>query len=598
MALAEAEGSLTTDPSRAAAKARALLLSWPQNPAAHRLLAKALERMGQPSEARNAKAMAVTLSRHVPAIGEAHRAVLAGQPAAAIETLQSHLARHPDDPVALLVQGEALARTGRLSAAVSSFEAALAFMPEYREARIALVRAHYQRFDPRAALDGLALLLEPETRDVALLRWQAALLAEVGDHERAEAVHRRLLEIAPNDPAVLVGFGDLQRTLGQTSEAERAYRKALVAAPGLGAPWWSLTTLLGGQLDSADRTALKAAFDEARNPADRLYLAFAEGTVADKAGDHERAFALLSEANRLRRAQLSYDGNAFARRMEDLEANLDRSFFADREDWGDLSDAPIFIVGMPRSGSTLVEQILAGHSQVTAGGEMPIVTSLLREAAASAGLDPERDIVELLGTLTASDCTRLGADYLKRARDRCGRARARFTDKLPHNWAELAFIHLILPNARIVDIRRNALDCCVSNFALLFQPGHPASYDLIEIADYYLTYVRAMEWCGKVMPEVIQLVRYEALVEDAEGETRALLEFLGLEFESGCLELGTEGRVIATASAEQARRPINRSSLDGWKRFDPWLGGLKEALAPLHRDRGHGNERHLPIGRN
>lgn len=572
---------LESDPPAAVTEARKLLQSWPQDPAAHRFLAKALEQLGKPAEARMARAKGVTLSRHVRDIGEAHRAVLEGRPGEAIDRLKFHLGRHPDDPVALLVRGEALARLGRLGEAIASFEAALAFMPEYREARIALVRAHYQRFDPRAALGVLSLLLGPDSRDVALLRWQAALLVEVGDYAGAEAAHRRLLELAPNDPALLVGFGDLHRTLGRVGEAEAAYRKAIASAPDLGAPWWSLVSLLGGRLGEGDRVALDLTLDRAHKPGDQLYLAFAAGTVADKAGDHERAFTLFSEANRLRRAQLSYDGTAFVRRMEALEAALDQSFFTARAGWGEPSDAPVFIVGMPRSGSTLVEQILSGHSQMAAGGEMPIVTSLLRETGARLGLDPESQILEILRGVTASTSAELGQEYLRRARDRCGQGVAHFTDKLPHNWAELAFIRLILPNARIVDIRRNALDCCVSNFALLFQPGHPASYDLREMAEYYLAYLRAMDWTERTLPGAVHRLSYEALVEHPERETRALLASLGLEFEPASLEFGNEERAIATASAEQARQPINRRGIGSWKRFDPWLGPLKEALGPL-----------------
>lgn len=168
---------------------------------------------------------------------------------------------------------------------------------------------------------------------------------------------------------------------------------------------------------------------------------------------------------------------------------------------------------------------------------------------------------------------------MRRARERCGNA-GHFTDKLPHNWAELAFIRLILPRAAIVDVRRCALDCIVSNFALLFQPGHPASYDLLEMADYYATYVQAMERVERMFPGRIHRLRYEALVDDAVGATSALLSHLGLEFQAACLDLGGQ-RAIATASAEQARRPINRAGIGNWRRFEPWLGDLRERLGPL-----------------
>ena len=463
--------------------------------------------------------------------------------------------------------------------AVARFEAALAFMPEYREARLALARAHYQRFDPRAALRALDPLLERDSTDIALLRWQAVLLAEAGEYAEAEALHRRLLELQPGDPALLVGYGDILRTLGRAGEAAKVYRRAIAVAPAMGAPWWSLVSLGGVDIETSDREGLRTALSQTQRPEDRMYFAFAEGTLADRAGEFQHAFSLLAEANRLRRSQLNYDGASFIRRMDGMATALDRGFFAKRDQWGSQDDAPIFIVGMPRSGSTLVEQILGGHSQIKAGGEMPIVTSLLRETAATRGLDPERDIVDLLGSLDEGECAALGIEYIRRARDRCGNSR-HFTDKLPHNWAEIAFIRLILPGATIIDIRRGALDCIVSNFVLLFQPGHPASYDLLEMADYYAAYVRTMEWADRAMPGAVYRLNYEALVDDPASELRKALSHIGLEFEPSCLESGGE-QAIATASAEQARQPINRSGIGRWRRFEPWLGPLRERLGPL-----------------
>jgi len=576
--LANGEKLLEGNPSAALLQGETLLHVAPQDPAVHRLMAKALSRLGRPDEARQAWSLAVQNSRHVPAIVEAHKATLDGRSGEAETLLRDHLARHPDDPVALMVSGEALARTGRVNEAIARFEAALLAMPEYREARLGLARAHYQRFDPRSAMAALGPLLEANAGDTALLRWQAALLGELGRSEEAEALLGRLVDQAPRDAALLVSHGDALRGLGRTDEAEAEYRKAIASAPGHGAPWWSLASL--GRIADADRSALQATQARANQPDDRMYLAFAEGTAADHAGEFERAFKLYSEANRLRRATLAYDGAAFARRMDALAA-LDPGFFETRAAWGAQDPSPIFIVGMPRSGSTLLEQLLARHSEVAAGGEMPIVTALLRETAARMTLDPEVGIVDLLERLTAEECAALGAEYLRRARDRVGREAPRFTDKLPHNWAEIAFIRLILPRARIVDLRRGALDCIVSNFALLFQPGHPASYDLGEMADYYATYVRSMEWTGKVMPGAVHLLCYEKLVDDTEGAMRALLGFLELPFEPACLDPVGGERAITTASAEQARRPINREGIGRWKRFEPWLGELRERLGPL-----------------
>lgn len=583
--LANGEKLLAENPSAAALQAQTLIRAAPRNAAAHRLLAKALGKLGDDAQAKRARALAVQFTRDEQHVVRAHQAVLGGRAEEALALLDNHLTQYPDDPVALLVHGEALARIGRMSDAITDFEAALAFMPEYREARLALVRVHYQRFDPRAALAALAPLLATNPEDVALLRWQAAMFSECGDHVKAETVLKKALARQPGDPALLISHGDMLRILGRTDSAERLYRQAIAVAPGMGAAWWSLASLdSGARITADDRTALQAALNAPRSADDHLYLAFAEAIAADRAGEHECAFALFSEANRLRREQLRYDSAAFAQRMVALEEAFDRGFFETRSGWGAQSNAPIFIVGMARSGSTLVEQILAGHSAIAAGGEMPLVTSLLRETAARMRLDPDNEIVELLRTLTPDDCTALGTEYLRRARDRCGNDTPFFTDKMPHNWAEIAFIRLILPQAGIVDVRRGALDCCVSNFTMLFQPGHPASYDLDEIADYYAIYVKAMAWVDRVLPGSIHLLRYEALIDDPESQTRSLLAYTGLEYEPSCLALGEGSRVIATASAEQARQPINRRGIGGWKRFEPWLSSLKDGLGPLADD--------------
>lgn len=579
-AIARAAALLPTEPDAAHAVAMKVLQRFPQDAGALRLLAKAMAAQGRPQEAAIARARAVQASRHDPRIVSAHQAVVAGELTKALEMLAPQIRAHPDDPVARLIEGQALLHSGRMAEALAAFEAALAFMPEYREARLGLARAHYQRFDPQAALAALEPLAGPDSKDLPLLHWKATMLAEAGEQRQALGLYLRLLEGSPADAALLMSAADLHRGLGETDAAEALYRRAMAAAPGRGAPWWSIASLGGTRLKSEEQPALEAALARAADPDDRTYLGFALATLLDRQGEYERAFALFVKANSVRRATLRYDAAAFAARQQAIAASLGEAFFRERSDWGEPSGAPIFIVGMPRAGSTLAEQLLAGHPQVRACGELPIVTSLLRETAGAHALDAERDIVELLRRLDAPDCARLGAEYLRRARS-IGAGNARFTDKLPHNWAELAFIRLILPNAQVVDIRRNALDCCVSNFVMLFQPGHPASYDLREMAEYYATYAAFMDWADAAMPGAVYRLRYERLVEDTEGEMRALCAFLGLPFDPACLHTGGSDRVIATASAEQARQPVDRRGIGTWQRFEPWLGALRDRLAGM-----------------
>ena len=573
---------LESNPAGALLQARKIIERAPQCAAAHHLLARALERTGDLERARLARRQALNLSRHVKPLADAMQALRSGRAEAVPGLLEAHLAGEPDDPVAHLMLGEALATTGHMAEAVEHIEAALADMPDYAEARFSLARAQFKRFDPAAALEAIGPLTKsPQASNPGFARFHAVLLSETGDHAGAEAVLRDLAAAQPQDPAAQMALGDMLRIRGKTDEAEAAYRTAIAQAPELGRPWWSLASLGAERLSPEDRERLEQLFEHARTPDDRLHLAFAVASVLDKAGEHERAFALYQEANRLRRAELSYDGEAFARRMERIGDLLASGFPHRRIGWDDARPRPIFIVGMARSGSTLLEQMLAGHSAIRAGGEMPIVTALLRETGIARGLDPDRDIVELLEGIEAEDAARLGEEYCRRAAGRSSGSEPFLTDKLPHNWAEIAFIRLILPRAKIVDIRRGALDCCVSNFTLLFEPGHPASYDLADMAEYYRCYVDAMERLDTALPGAVHRVEYEALIDDPEAEMRGLLTYLGLEFEPACLDPAAGGRAVATASAEQVRQPLNRKGLGSWRRFEPWLGDLKQALGPL-----------------
>ena len=576
---------LDDNPAAALLQARKIIEIARDNAPAHWLLAKALIRTGDAARARLAQARAVTLSRNVPELADAMQAIRSGRPHDVPGLLKTHLAQYPDDPVALLLLGEAQASVGLVTEGVAQLETALAIMPDYGEARMALARANFKRFDPAAARDALRPAVERgETRDPGLLRFYAVLLAETGDYAGAETVLRELTKAQPREAQLRMALGDVLRTIGKTDEAEAAYREAIALSPAAGRAWWGLASIGGDRFGDKDRERLEQALSQARNPDDRLHLSFAAASVADRNAEYERAFTLYSDANRLRRSELRYDGAAFKNRMEKIAAALENGLLTRRSDWGCSDGAPIFIVGMPRSGSTLVEQILAGHNEIRAGGEMPIVTALLRETGARLELDPDCEIVALLESLDRTACERLGAEYLRRAQGRSSGPESILTDKLPHNWAEIAFIAMILPKARFIDVRRGAMDCCVSNFALLFQPGHPASYDLEEMAEYYTAYVAGMEAATAAVPDRIHALRYEALVGDAEGETRRLLAFLGLDFEPACLNFAQAGRAVATASSEQVRQPLNRSGIGSWRRYEPWLGALRERLGPLAAD--------------
>jgi tetratricopeptide (TPR) repeat protein len=579
--LANGEKLLAANPSAAALQAQTLLRSAPQNAAAYRLLAKAMALLGKPEEARQARAQAVQNSRHVTAIVEAHRATREGRASQVEAMLKDHLARYPDDPVALMVNGEALAQVGRTTEAVRQLEAALTVMPEYREAGMALVRAQQQRFDIAAALQALQPLIASKPGDVALLRWRASLLSNLGDNATAAEILGLLTQARPEMPELWISLGDELRTLGRSDEAQAAYRRALEGRPGFGAAWWSLAALRHVPFDEADRRAMLAALAQSTDPDDRHYLHFALGTAFEQAGTPAEAFGHFAAGNAIRARANPFDPAVVGEEVRRSRELLTAGLFAERAEQGCPDPSPIFIVGMPRSGSTLVEQILASHAQIEGTAELPIIPILVRTMAAEHGLDPNASYRELLPRLAPAELARLGEEYLRLARQHRKSDQPFFLDKLPHNWADVGFIRLILPKAKIVDVRRSPMDCCWSNFRLLFAKGHPASDSLEGIAAYYRHYVAMMAHFDAALPGQIHRVIYERLVDDFEPEVRRLLDFLGLPFDPACLNFHSNTRAVATASSQQVRRPLNRQGIGAWRAYEEWLGPLKDAVGDL-----------------
>jgi len=529
-----------------------------------------------------ARAQAVQNSRYVPEIASAHRATVEGRPENAEALLRGHLARYPDDPVALMVSGEALNQVGRLNEAVRQLEAALAAMPEYREAGLALVRAQHRRYDIPAALAALEPLIASRQGDVALLRWRASLLGELGDNATSAGILELLTRAKPELPELWISLGDELRTLGRSEEAQAAYRKALEAAPSFGAAWWSLAALRHTPFDEADRKQMLAALAQSSDPDDRHYLHFALGTAFEQAGMPAEAFAHFAEGNAIRHRADPFDPEIVRGEVERSRELLTADFFA-RATGGNPDPAPVFIVGMPRSGSTLVEQILASHPQVEGTAELPIIPILVQIMAAEHGLDPDSSYRELLPRLEPAELAALGGEYLRLARQHRKTDRPFFLDKLPHNWADIGFIKLVLPNAKIIDVRRSPMDCCWSNSRLLFAKGHPASDSLEGIAAYYRHYVAMMEHFDTVLPGAIHRVIYERLVDDFEPEVRRMLDYLGVPFDPAVLDFHTNARSVATASSQQVRRPLNRQGIGAWRKYEEWLGPLKDAVGDLEQ---------------
>lgn len=488
--------------------------------------------------------------------------------------LKGHLKGDPFDVAAIRMLAELAARIGRGPDAEKLLRRALDLAPDFGAARVNLATMLYRSNRASEALSHLDRLdVEREEGNTNL---RAAVLNRLGEFEAALALYEDMLARFPGHARVWMSFGHVLKTVGRLPDAVAAYRRAVGIEPGFGEAWWSLANLKIVKLDEADRAAMEQALErEDLAPEDRFHLEFASGKAWEDAGDPARAFAAYTAANAHRRALIHYDAAETTRRVDRMIATFDAGFIAARE--GNPAPDPIFIIGLPRAGSTLVEQILASHSQVEAIAELPDIPELW----GNLGDDPHA----ALAGLSAGELQAIGQDYLRRVAPQRKTDRPFFIDKLPNNWLYTGFIKTILPHARIVDVRRHPLSAGVANFRQHFARGQHFAYDLADLGHYYRDYVRMMAHMDAVLPGAVHRVGYEDLVEDNEGQIRALLAALDLPFEEACLTFHKTQRPVRTPSSEQVRSPIFRQGTENWQAYDPWLGPLREALGDLVPDR-------------
>ena len=516
-----------------------------------------------------------------PALAQAAEALFAGDAAGAAQLLRQRLAKRPQDAAALQLLAQAAARLGDLDEAEARLRTCLDLDPDRDGARFDLAEVLVRQPQAAAALALVEDLLAKDPAEAAYRNLKAACLGMLGEYEAAIALYDGLLADYPNHPQIWLNRGHALRTVGRRADAVAAYSRSIALAGGFGEAYWSLANLKTGaitaELEAAMGTALARPdlTDE-----DRLHLRYALGKALEDRGDAAGAFAHYVEGARLRRAGLAYDADEATALMRRAKALFTQAFFAERADGGSASEVPIFIVGLPRAGSTLVEQILASHSQVEGTMELPdiglIARDLIRERAAG---DPAC-YPDLLAALTPAERADLGQAYLDRTRIQRKLGRRFFIDKMPNNFHHIGLIQLILPRARIIDARRHPLGSGFSAFKQHFAHGQAFSYDLADLGRYYRDYVELMAHVDDVLPRRVHRVTYEDLVEDTEGQVRRLLDHCGLPFEAACLAFHETARPVRTVSSEQVRRPIYREGLEQWRAYEPWLGELKAALGP------------------
>ncbi|MEH0199188.1 sulfotransferase [Caulobacter sp. CCNWLY153] len=521
----------------------------------------------------------VQASVREPALIAAATALVEGRLPEAEHGLRAYLATRPDEPAALRMLAEVAARLGRYEDAERILTQTLAFAPGFTAARHNLATLLYRQNKTLEALGQLDLLQAADPRHPAYANLRAAALVRIGEYEAATAIYREVLARHPHQPKGWMSYGHALKTLGRRAECEGAYRRAVEQAPMLGEAWWSLANLktlrfsdddfavMEGQLASADLA------DE-----DRFHLHYALGKALEDAGRYEESFGHYARGAELRRIQIRYDADETTAHAARSKALLTPAFFAERRGWGAAGADPIFVVGLPRSGSTLIEQILASHSQVEGTMELPDVIAIAKRLGGRRG---EGLYPEALATLDAEALRALGEEYLERTRVQRKTNRPFFVDKMPNNFAHAGLIHLMLPNARIIDARRHPLGCCFSGFKQHFARGQTFSYGLEDIGRYYADYVDLMAHFDAVLPGRVHRVIYEDMVQDPEGQIRRLLDHCGLPFEDACLNFHQNDRAVRTASSEQVRQPIFKDGVDQWRNYEPWLDPLKAALGPV-----------------
>lgn len=486
--------------------------------------------------------------------------------------LKPHLKEDPFDVRAIRMLAELAWRIGRLHDAEHLLRRAVEISPGFTAARAQLALVLGRMGRPAEALPLLDTLFEQDGEDIGHLNLKAATVARLGDFDEAIQLYESVLARAPKQPRVWMSYGHMLKTVGRQQEGITAYRKAIELNPHLGEAWFSLSNLKTVKFDEADIAAMKAALERSDlKEEDRFHLDFALGKAMHDAGKTEEAFAHFAAGNELRRKSQPYSRQDTKNAVDRAIATFTATAFAERTGGCQAPD-PIFIVGMPRAGSTLVEQILSSHSQVEGTSELPDLPAIARREPGY----PKRAL-----KLSTAERTAMGDEYLQRASVQRRTDKPYFIDKLPNNWLYVPFIQLVLPNAKIIDARRHPLGCCFSNFRQHFARGQAFAYDLTDLGSYYANYVRLMAHIDDVLPGKVHRVIYEQMVEDTESEVRRLLDYCGLEFEPACLAFHETDRPVRTASSEQVRQPIYRDATDEWRRYEAHLGPLKEALGDV-----------------
>jgi tetratricopeptide (TPR) repeat protein len=557
--------------TRAATLNPSLSASW-------QALAELCSKVGMSAQAENAARQAAHLGKMARPVVAAAGMFAEGNIDRAERLLRQFLQTHNHDIEAMRLLAQIGMKLDILDDAEFLLESVLVFAPDYHAARYEYAVVLSQRHKYAQALAEVRKLLRIDPENRAFRTMYATACVGIGDHDEALQMLRELLTDAPQQPDLHLSIAHVLKTLGRQQQAIEFYRAAAAARPSFGDAYWSLANLKTYRF-SDDEIGRMQVHEAASviSLVDRYHLCFALGKALEDREDYAASFAYYERGNSLKKREISYSADSLQRSLRLQRAVFTSDFVASRLGVGcDLPD-PIFIVGLPRAGSTLLEQILASHSLVEGTTELADIPRLVQRLAERSEKNSAPRYPAVLTELSSEQLRRLGQQYIDDTQIfRTGKPF--FIDKMPNNFRHIGLIHLILPNAKIIDARREAMACCFSNFKQLFASGQEFTYSLEDIGRYYRSYVELMQHWDAVLPGKILRVQHEDVVGDLEGNVRRILDFCGLEFEYSCIEFYRTERAVRTASSEQVRQPIFSAGLDQWRHFRSHLGPLEAAV--------------------
>jgi tetratricopeptide (TPR) repeat protein len=567
------------EPELAIQTLRKALAIEPKLPACWKLMAELHLAEENDAAAAEASSQFLLSMSEDPAVIRAMQYLKNGKVGPAERLTRDYLKENPTNVIAIRLLADIGIRVGVFDDAQKLLERCLELDPDFDLARLNYADVLKKRERLIPALEQVDKLLEKNPGRFPYLVTRAGILINMGDFERAIPAYEEILERFPARPKITLGLGHALKTVGRLDESIASYRKTIELQPGFGDAYWSLANLKTFRFEDSDIEAMKTQLDnDDCSQEDYFHLCFALGKAYQDRHQFDDSFHFYKLGNDLKKKLEGYDADGTSHAVAAVCQQCTPELL--RASQGCLAPDPIFIVGLPRSGSTLLEQILASHSQVDGTKELVHILALVRRLSGKRRRVDESRYPKILNELTADDLRAFGEEYLRRSAVQRGDA-PYFIDKAPNNFLHAGLIKMILPNAKIIDARRHPMGSCFSGYTQLFAKGQAFTYGLDNVGRYFCDYVKVMDHWDKVLPGEVLCVQYEDVVNDTETQVRRILDFCGLPFEQACLEFYKTDRAIRTPSSEQVRQPIYKGGLDMWRNYEPHLDNLKDALAPI-----------------